>query len=89
MIDPLVSIGIPCFNGEKTIEKTISFLLEQSYRKIEIIISDDNSQDNTKNILKKFNDERIRIFYQNKNWNTENLKNVLSKASSFSCICSG
>ena len=81
MIDPLVSIGIPCFNGEKTIEKTISFLLEQSYRKIEIIISDDNSQDNTKNILKKFNDERIRIFYQNKNLgSTENFKNVLSKA---------
>ena len=68
MIDPLISIGIPCFNGEKTIEKTISNLLEQSYRKIEIIISDDNSQDNTKNILKKFNDERIRIFYQNKNF---------------------
>ena len=46
LIDPLVSIGIPCFNGGKLLKNI--FFLEQSYRKIEIIISDDNSQDNTK-----------------------------------------
>jgi len=50
---PLVSICIPTFNGSKYIASAIESALDQTYPNIEIIISDDNSQDNT---LDKIND---------------------------------
>lgn len=47
-----LSIIIPCFNEEKTIEKIIQLILEQNYKNIELIVVDDCSQDNTPDILK-------------------------------------
>jgi glycosyltransferase involved in cell wall biosynthesis len=51
---PLVSICIPTFNGEKYIEEAIKSALNQTYRDIEIIITDDNSQDRTLDIARSF-----------------------------------
>ncbi len=47
-----LSIIIPCFNEEKTIEKVINSILEQEYKNIEIIVIDDFSYDNTRHILR-------------------------------------
>ncbi len=47
-----LSIIIPCFNEEKTIEKIINNILEQEYKDIEIIVVDDFSNDKTRHILK-------------------------------------
>ena len=52
--DPKVSIILPNFNSEKTIEKTIKSILNQSYKNWELIIVDDNSSIKTKKILSKF-----------------------------------
>ena len=46
-MNELVSIIIPVFNGEKTIERAIESCLNQSYQNIEIIIIDNASTDTT------------------------------------------
>ncbi|MBM6861862.1 glycosyltransferase family 2 protein, partial [Clostridium saudiense] len=43
----LVSVIIPTYNREKTIERAILSVINQSYKNYEIIIVDDNSRDNT------------------------------------------
>lgn len=55
--DDLVSILIPARNEEKNISNIISDCLNQTYKRIEIIVLDDHSIDNTKNILEKFSDK--------------------------------
>ncbi|WP_249746465.1 glycosyltransferase family 2 protein [Escherichia coli] len=46
-----VSIIIPCFNNEKTIERCVLSALKQTHRNIEIICINDGSSDNSWNIL--------------------------------------
>ena len=46
-----VSIIIPAYNSEKTIEKAIRSALQQTYSDFEIIIVDDASTDKTKKII--------------------------------------
>jgi|GEM_PF-3692174 glycosyltransferase involved in cell wall biosynthesis len=47
----LVTVVIPCFNAEKTIEKTVSSALEQSIGRPKVIIVDDGSTDSSAEIL--------------------------------------
>lgn len=50
----LVSILIPCFNGEKFLDRCFGCLLDQTYPKIEIIFVNDGSSDNSENIAKQY-----------------------------------
>ncbi len=50
----LVSIIIPCYNGEKFLQETLESIASQTYSTIEIIAIDDGSTDNTNIILRKF-----------------------------------
>ena len=61
---PLVSIGLPVFNGEKTLADALNSLLNQDYKNIEIIISDNGSTDGTHDICKEYlsKDGRIKYF---------------------------
>ena len=52
--EPKVSIILPNYNSSKTITKTISSIVNQSYKNWELIIVDDNSDELTKNILLKY-----------------------------------
>ena len=54
---PLVSICIPTYNGEAFIMEAIASGLTQTYGSIEIIISDDNSEDNTLSIVQSLKDQ--------------------------------
>ena len=56
-----ISVVVPVFNGEKTIEETIYSILNQTFKNIEIIISDDGSTDSTLKIVKNISDSRIKI----------------------------
>ena len=60
-----VSVIINCFNSEKYIEECLKSVLNQTHINLEVIIVDNNSTDNTKKIIEKFNDDRIRYFYLN------------------------
>lgn len=56
-IKPLVSINIPTYNSEKTLDQCLSSVKNQTYKKIEIIIIDSYSTDRTIEIAKKFSAE--------------------------------
>lgn len=57
-----VSILVNCFNSSKTIGKTITSILKQSYKNYELIIYDNCSNDNTLKICKEYQDPRIKIY---------------------------
>lgn len=54
-----VSIIIPVYNGEKTIDRCLKSLLSQTYDNMEILIINDGSKDETDSILKSYRDKRI------------------------------
>ncbi len=66
---PIVSVVIPAYNNENTIEATIRSVMEQSYKNLEIVVIDDNSKDKTLHILETLQkqDERIKIFHNDTN----------------------
>ena len=59
MYQPKITFITPTFNSEKTLEQTISSILDQTYRNIEYIIVDGGSTDGTIDIIKKY-EGRIR-----------------------------
>jgi glycosyltransferase involved in cell wall biosynthesis len=60
-----ISIIIPAFNSEKYIEKCVRSAINQTYNNIEVIIVDDESTDNTVNIINKFSyDKRVNLVKQ-------------------------
>lgn len=65
----LLSIGMPVYNGAKFIDKALVSLLAQTYKNFELIISDNASTDQTKEICLKYakSDERIRYVRQENN----------------------
>jgi len=63
----MVSILIVAYNAEKFILQTVKSCLEQSYKKTEILILDNASGDKTVELLKNFNDQRIKIFEEKTN----------------------
>ncbi|MEM3458317.1 MAG: glycosyltransferase family 2 protein [Candidatus Bathyarchaeia archaeon] len=64
--NPEVSVLMPTFNDAKYICNAIESLLNQSYKKWELIIIDDGSMDDTPAIINRFVDDRI-IYLQQKN----------------------
>jgi len=66
---PLVSVLIPVYNREETIESCIQSALDQTYKNIEIVVVDNNSTDSTlekcENLAKI--DSRIKIFINEEN----------------------
>ena len=65
----LVSIIIPVYNGEHHLDELIENLVNQTYKKIEIITVDNNSTDNSLELLKVLSKEKtfLRIFSNKKN----------------------
>lgn len=58
---PLVSVCIPLFNGERYIKETLQSVLDQSYLSLEILVSDHSSTDSSAEIVRNFDDPRIRL----------------------------
>lgn len=67
---PLISVVIPLYNSDNTIERAIRSVLSQSYRNIEILVVDDGSDDDSLALAKKMEDGRIQCYslpHQNAN----------------------
>ena len=71
-LGPLVTVGIPVFNGEETLSSCIDSLNMQTYTNLEILIFDNCSEDNTREISERAQsaDERIRYYLSDKNLGT-------------------
>jgi glycosyltransferase EpsE len=67
--DPLVTVIIACYNGERFIDRCISALINQTYQNIEIIICDDCSTDNSLQMCRKWEsmDHRVKVLHNEKN----------------------
>ena len=59
--ESLVSVVIPVFNGERHLDACLRSVLEQTYPRIEIVISDQASKDRSVEIIRSFTDSRIRL----------------------------
>jgi len=66
---PLVSVGMPVYNGEKYLHRALDSLLAQDYGQFELIISDNASTDDTQNICITYmkNDKRVHYSRNNEN----------------------
>ncbi len=53
----LVSVLSPCFNGESYIHRLLDSILNQTYKKLELILVDDGSTDRTKSIIEEYQQE--------------------------------
>ena len=57
----LVTIIMPVYNAEKTLDKAVTSALNQTYKDIEIVIVNDCSSDSTLDVASKYLSERVRI----------------------------
>lgn len=72
MKEGLVSIISPCYNGEKYVKNFLESVLNQTYKKIELIMVNDGSTDNTEKILKTYEERFLErgflyIYYHQEN----------------------
>jgi glycosyltransferase involved in cell wall biosynthesis len=58
---PLLSVGMPVYNGERFLSKALDSLLGQTFQDFEIIISDNASNDATERICKAYAERDARI----------------------------
>src|SRR5258708_7924546 len=63
---PLVTIGVPVLNGEALLDRALRSIVWQTYRNLEIVVSDNGSTDRTVAIIDAFaaRDPRFRCFLQ-------------------------
>lgn len=65
--NPLISVIMPVYNGEKHLKPAIESILNQTYKNFELLLVDDASTDASLHIMQSYNDPRIRIIKNEKN----------------------
>lgn len=76
--EELVSIVIPTYNRADLIPESIESALRQTYRNIEVIVVDDGSKDNTKDVCAKYGD-KIKYYYKQNGGTASALNYGISK----------
>lgn len=61
MHDPFISISIPTFNSEKTIQNCLYSIFDQKLQEIEVIVVDNNSLDKTEQICKRYDCKFLKV----------------------------
>ena len=80
---PLVTIAIPTYNGAERLPHAIKHILNQEYPNLEILISDNASDDETQKVVQSYlYDPRIKYFRQDKNLGVVGNFNFLLKHAS-------
>ena len=60
---PLVSVLIPTYNRKKMLKRALDSVLQQTYKNIEIYVSDNASTDNTIELMYEYSNKDKRIIY--------------------------
>lgn len=74
-LEKLVSVCINAYNSADVIGETLESVLNQTYKNLQIIVVDDCSTDNTAEIVKSYDDDRIELYTLPKNFNISNANN--------------
>ena len=64
---PIVTVLMPVYNGAKYLSEAIDSILNQTFQDFEFLIIDDNSNDNSVELIKQYYDSRIRLIQNTKN----------------------
>jgi glycosyltransferase involved in cell wall biosynthesis len=83
---PKVSVILPTYNRAHLLERAAQSVLQQSFKNLELIIVDDNSQDNTQEVVDNLNDPRVSYIKHHHNQGGSAARNTGIKASSGSYI---
>ncbi|MFC3198577.1 glycosyltransferase family 2 protein [Parapedobacter deserti] len=81
MKQPLLSVIIPTYRSAKTIHACINSVLEQTFEDFEMIIQDGVSPDKTIEIVRAFNDNRIKVFSEKDNGVYDAMNRAIVRAS--------
>lgn len=78
---PIFSIIMPAYNVEKTVIESIESVLHQTFQDFELLVVNDSSNDNTKNIIEEYSreDPRIKLFNLDKNGGVAHARNIAIK----------
>lgn len=87
-MNDLISVVVPVYNVEKYLQKCIDSIINQTYKKIEIILVNDGSTDNSLSICNEYKktDSRIQVI-DKKNGGLSSARNVGIKFSKGKYIC--
>ncbi|CAA0336813.1 hypothetical protein ALT721_2320069 [Alteromonas alvinellae] len=64
---PKISVLLPVYNGEKYLRESLKSILNQTFNDFELIVIDDGSKDSSLEIIKSFEDKRIRLIKNQEN----------------------
>ena len=86
--EPLVSIIVNCFNGERFLRQALDSILSQTYQNWEVIFWDNQSTDKSAEIYKSYNEERFKYFYAPKHTLVAEARNLaIDKSTGVEAIC--
>ena len=86
ILKPRVSVLMTVYNAEKYLKYSVSSILKQSFKSLKLVVVDDCSTDNSREVLKSFKDKRIKKFYLKKHsGRTPALNFGLKKMFGFAC----
>ena len=85
--NPLISIVMNCYNGEKYLMKSVQSVLNQTYGNWELIFWDNHSSDKSAKIIKNLKDKRIKYFKSKKFTNLYEARNLAISKCKGEFIC--
>lgn len=66
-MEKLITVFMPVYNTEKYLKESIDSILNQTYKNFELLIIDDGSTDSSIDIINSYDDDRIKLFRNEKN----------------------
>lgn len=76
----MISILLATYNGEKYLKKSIDSILNQSFKDFELLIGVNGTTDNSKEIIKSYDDKRIKTFFYDEKGKAITLNKLIVEA---------